>query len=280
MKSKQKQSLLTLTEAAMMLAMGTVLSLLKLVDLPYGGSITLASMLPLVVFAYRHGLLWGLGLGVVHGGLQQLLGLNTLSYVTTWQSILAVIFLDYVLAYACMGVAGAFRHSRHPFAPVLGGVLGCVLRYICHVFSGATVWAGISIPTAAAMAYSIGYNATYLLPETLVLTVCLFYLCGNLDLQKAIPTRRRHAITDTVTAVLYLICGLLLAGALVYDTVAFFPCLQDAESGECVFANAKNAPFGLMGIVTGATILVCVVLVVIARFRKKTDNQENSGKTA
>ena len=71
-----------LTEAAIMLAIGTVLSLIKLIDLPYGGSVTIASMLPVVIIAYRHGIKWGLMTGFVYGVIQQLLGLNTLSYAT------------------------------------------------------------------------------------------------------------------------------------------------------------------------------------------------------
>ena len=83
-----------LVESAVMVALATVLSLIKIVDLPAGGSVTIASMLPVAVIAYRHGLGWGLGAGRVHGAIQQLLGLSSLSRVTGWQSILAVILLD------------------------------------------------------------------------------------------------------------------------------------------------------------------------------------------
>ena len=99
-----------LIEASLMIAIATVLSLLKLLDLPYGGSITLASMLPIVIIACRNGVGWGVASGAVYGAIQQLLGLKTLSYVTTWYSILAVILLDYVLAFAVVGFAGAFRN--------------------------------------------------------------------------------------------------------------------------------------------------------------------------
>ena len=84
-----------LTECAMMIALATGLSLFKLIDLPAGGSVTAASMLPLVLLAYRHGTRYGLLCGLTHGVLQQLLGLNTLSYATTWQSVIAIILLDY-----------------------------------------------------------------------------------------------------------------------------------------------------------------------------------------
>ena len=100
-----------LVECAVLIAVATVLSLFKLLDLPYGGSITLASMMPMILLSYRHGLIWGLGSGLVYGGIQQLLGLNTLSWVTTWQSIVAVILLDYVIAFAGTGLGGVFRKA-------------------------------------------------------------------------------------------------------------------------------------------------------------------------
>ncbi len=66
-----------------------------------------------------------------------------------------------------------------------GIVLACVLRYICHVISGCTVWAGVSIPDAAALWYSIVYNATYMLPETLVCVVGAQCICRMLDFREA-----------------------------------------------------------------------------------------------
>ena len=93
----QNKTVRVLVESAVMVALATVLSLIKIVDLPYGGSVTIASMLPVAVIAYRHGILWGLGTGLVYGAIQQLLGLNDLIYVTGWQSVLAVILLDYIV---------------------------------------------------------------------------------------------------------------------------------------------------------------------------------------
>ncbi len=98
-----------LVESAILIALATILSLIKLVDLPYGGSITIASMFPIVILSYRFGLRWGCAAGLVYGIIQQLTGLSSLSYVTTWQSIVAVILLDYVIAYAVTGLGGIFR---------------------------------------------------------------------------------------------------------------------------------------------------------------------------
>ena len=61
MQSKTKSKITVLTECSIMTALATVLSIIKLAELPYGGSITVASMLPMVIIAYRHGTLVGLG---------------------------------------------------------------------------------------------------------------------------------------------------------------------------------------------------------------------------
>ncbi|MBE6645692.1 MAG: energy-coupled thiamine transporter ThiT, partial [Ruminococcaceae bacterium] len=131
-----------LVESAMMIALATVLSIFKIIEMPYGGSVTIASMLPMVILAYRHGLGWGIGAGAVYAVLQQLLGLNTLSYVTGWQSVVAVIMLDYIVAFTVVGLGGIFKKisKSQRAALAYGSLLVSLLRYACHVISGATVW--------------------------------------------------------------------------------------------------------------------------------------------
>ncbi|MBQ8911952.1 MAG: energy-coupled thiamine transporter ThiT [Clostridia bacterium] len=78
--AKRRSAALRLAEGGVMLALATVLSVFKLADLPYGGSITLASLFPIMLVSYRHGLLFGSMTALLYGVIQQLLGLNTLSY--------------------------------------------------------------------------------------------------------------------------------------------------------------------------------------------------------
>ena len=111
MKTKTAELTRKMIESALMIAFSTVLSVLKLVDMPYGGSVTLASMLPVAIIAYRHGLGWGLGAGTVYGVVQQLLGLENFSWlpVPTWYAMVALCVLDYLGAFAVIGLAGIFR---------------------------------------------------------------------------------------------------------------------------------------------------------------------------
>ena len=124
----QRTNTKRLIESSLMVALATVLSLVKLVEMPYGGSITIASMLPIIIISYRHGNLWGLGSAVAYAALQQLTGLNTLSYFTTWQSVVAVILLDYIIAFTLVGLGGIFKKVIKNQALALGNSLANLLE--------------------------------------------------------------------------------------------------------------------------------------------------------
>lgn len=262
----------TLVECAMMIAIASVLSMVKLIDLPYGGSVTIASMLPIVIISYRHGLRWGLGCGLAYGVIQQLLGLNTLSYVSTWQSIVAIILLDYIVAFAVLGLAGVFRGMKSQSAAmVYGSLLVGLLRYLCHVISGATVWAGLSIPDEAALLYSLAYNATYMLPEIIVLVIVAYYLSTALDLRREQPTR----VARTESPKKFMVkfgSGLLLTGMLVYDVAAVFSKLQNEETGEFFIQGLSDVNW-LRVIIISA---VCLIGVCALLFYGKSKTPEDA----
>ena len=220
----ENQKTKRLVESAIMLTLATILSVLKIVELPAGGSITIASMLPIVIIAYRYGTAWGLGIGLIYGVIQQLFGLDNLSYFTTWQSIVAVILLDYIIAFAVIGLSGIFRNKikNQATAMMLGALLVCILRYICHVLSGATVWKGLSIPTSAALTYSVIYNATYMIPETIVLLVATCYIGSVLDFRAELPVRFKPNQQKTVLPWIPVVSGHLISAATIFDTASVF----------------------------------------------------------
>ena len=263
-----------MVESAILIAIATVLSLIKLVDLPYGGSVTIASMLPILIIAYRHGLGLGLASGFVFGMLQQLLGLKTLSYVTGWQSVLAVVLLDYIFAFMMIGFGGVFRKVFVKQAPALtlGALLASVLRYACHVISGATVWAGLSIPTKDALIYSFAYNATYMVPEAIVLIVSAYDVGNTLDFRAQQPVRLRREMQSTETLP-RLFAGLLISAALIFDAAAIFGKLQNAETGEWNMAGLSEVNWLLVGLITGAAVVIGVALIVVSHVlhKKKTN---------
>ena len=271
--AKSTNRVKVLVECAVMVALATVLSLIKLYELPYGGSVTAASMLPILIIAYRHGTGVGLGTALVYGVIQQLLSLKTLGYVSTWQSTVAVIMLDYVVAFAVIGLGGIFRKKGRSAASAIlwGGFFVCILRYICHVISGATVWAGISIPTKAALIFSLSYNATYMIPETIILLTVGVYLASVLDFDAPIPVRVKNPSEDALTLILPAIGGLFLAGAIVFDAARILPAAQE-EKGWLNFnliLNLDREVYLPAIIVTAVCAVLAAVCFIVAGSRKK-----------
>ena len=263
---KNKLSL-KLTESAMMIALSSILSMIKLADLPYGGSITAASMLPLLIIAQRYGVAWGLFTGSIHGVIQLLLGTSTLSYVTGWVSVAAVIILDYVLAFSLAGLGGLTRKMKSaPAAAVWGALVVGAVRYACHVIAGATVWAGLSIPTSAALGYSLIYNATYMIPETIVLIAAGYFIASSVDFRA--PKLTMTKSKREKIGVWSIFSVLSVAVAVVYDTVSIFARLQNAETGEFDVTGIAGVNFTAMAIVTAVCVAVAVICAVVGRKNK------------
>ena len=271
MKTKEKTR--RLAESALLHAMATVLGELSLLRLPYGGSVTVASMLPVLLIAYRYGVRWGVLCGSCYGLIQQLLGLSTLSYFTTWQSIVAVIVLDYVVAFSVIGLGGLFRtlSCRQQTKLLCGALFASLLRYACHVISGATVWAGLSIPTEAALAYSLGYNATYMLPEAIVLGAVAYYLGSVLFFGAGDIRRMPNAGGGARFDLSYTLAGLLVPLAVVFDTVMVFSRLQDPETGAFTWQNlpAFSLASGFWLSLLLVTAFAVLAALVLARFRRR-----------
>jgi thiamine transporter len=163
-----------------MIAIAFVLSMLRVVDMPFGGSVTAFGMLPLVIIAYRYKIKWGLLAGLTFSALKLVMGLRNLSYATSATAGVAIILLDYIVAFTIIGLAGVLRGKvkDHGTALAGGALIACTARYACHVIVGCTVWAGVSIPSTDGLIFSMAYNASYMVPETL-LTVIGAYFAGK-----------------------------------------------------------------------------------------------------
>ena len=263
-----------LTESAILIALATVLSVLKLYEMPYGGSLTLASMMPIMIIAYRHGTAWGSFTAFLYGVIQQLLSVSTLSYVTTWQSVVAVILLDYVVAFAVCGLGGVFRKTvkNQTTSMISGALFCCVLRYTCHVISGCTVWAGLSIPTTAAFWYSLLYNAAFMIPETLITVAAVYYVSGRMDFTKELPVRKKQEKESTGIVVMDILGGAALLAGFIYDVITLFSAMQN-ESGEFditgITSIGGDTVKWLIVINAVCALVFAVMQVVKSRYKNK-----------
>lgn len=254
--SVKKSKTQKLTLSAMLLCLATVLSFVKLLDLPYGGSITAASMLPVVLIGYLYGTGFGLLSSTCYSIIQLLLGVSTLSYATSALAAVAIILLDYIFAFAILGLSGSFKKfcKTAEFSLPTAAFLACILRYICHVISGCTVWAGLSIPTNQALIYSLGYNATYMLPETLVTVLAANYLARSLSFENGTIQRK------TSKPVSLNLFNVLANGALTLGIItAVILCsghLQNSETGAFDFSGLTSMNFLPVLLVLGGAIIL------------------------
>lgn len=198
-----------LATCAMLVALSTALAIVSLIiplQLPFGGSVTLASMLPVVIAAYMYGTKWGLGSAFVFAVIQMLLGGKTVASFFMpgdsqmfWIKAVIVCLLDYIIAYTVLGFAGVFakKIKNSAAAACVGAALATALRYVCHIVSGAIffgTWAegffadwGPFAGTAfgawvtnnisgvnLAWFYSVVYNGLYMIPEIIITAIGAF----------------------------------------------------------------------------------------------------------
>ena len=213
-----------LTTSAIMLAIATVLAvvceMIPFLNLPFGGGFTVASMLPIVLVAYMYGIGWGFFTAFTYSCIQILISLimgktvlalftpSSDEYMGSIWIAIAIILIDYVLAYTVLGTGGIFRRvvKNKTVALVLGVVLALSLRYLCHIVSGYIfygAWAewffsqegfyaiGEKIlgwlgghPKVLSLVYSVFYNGLFMLPEIVITSIAATAVSGIPHIKK------------------------------------------------------------------------------------------------
>ncbi len=181
---KQSERIHTLVESAIMIALATVLSLVKIYEAPYGGSVTLLSMAPIIVLSLRRGVGVGLAGGFVFSVLQWILGLSNVAWVPSLEGKVLCVLLDYIIPFTALGLGGMFRktaftknkRSNLIVAALLGTLIVTIFRYLCHIVSGVVVWYALDLEWYAddpehivnrygPFLFSAIYNGSFMLPE-------------------------------------------------------------------------------------------------------------------
>ncbi len=185
-----------LVTSAMLLAIATILSMIKPFSLPYGGGITLASMMPVILIAFIYGTKKGIIAGFVYSIIQMLFSNGTVSaaflpgddQMVLYKAVLMCV-LDYILAFTALGLGGIFKGKvkNETKAIFWGALIATTVRYLCHFLSGYILWGsyaewffsqeGFSFGavvlekftgTALALVYSLIYNGLYMVPEIII----------------------------------------------------------------------------------------------------------------
>ena len=195
-----------MTVSAIFIALGTILSLIQPFSLPQGGGITLLSMLPVIILAYRYGVAWGAVSSLTYAVLQMLVGFKTVSGFFVGDSkmalpaALASCVLDYIVAYGVLCVAGVFRKGENSAVSLcFSSIVAVTARYLVHILSGAILfgtWAEWFFTDAMggefgaeviskysgfglSLFYSVIYNGLYMIPE-IILTAIGAYFIGKI----------------------------------------------------------------------------------------------------
>ena len=220
--SQTKLKTQRLTTSAVMIALATILAMvcavIPFLNLPFGGGFTVASMLPIIVIAYMYGMKWGFFTAGVYSVIQIVMDLylgkgstimalfmpNSDDFMG-YGAAVAILVIDYLVAYTLLGFGGIFRNKikNKAVALSLGAVLALSLRYIAHIISGYIfygAWAewfftqdnfysigGWILDSFSgkglALVYSIFYNGLYMIPEIVITAVAAIAL-GKLPVIK------------------------------------------------------------------------------------------------
>jgi len=188
-----------LTESAMLLAVAIVLELVSkmfIPEQPFGGQLTVVSMLPVVLISYRHGVKWGFLAAFTYALIEMVMGASTVTAAfqpgyfgdeVMLLNALIMCVLDYLVAFTALGLGGIFRNRiRHPgVALMCGSLVALGGRYLAHIASGYILFAGWAewfftqesfpawgaqlvqrlSPEGLGLAYSVVYNGMYMIPE-------------------------------------------------------------------------------------------------------------------
>ena len=207
---KQKVNTRRLTESAMLLAVAIVLELVSkmfIPEQPFGGQLTFAAMLPIVLISYRYGMKWGFVTAFTYALLEMAIGGKTVAAAfqpgyfgdgTMIGNAIIMCVLDYIVAYTALGLGGIFRNKfeKSGTALMAGSLVALGARYLAHVISGYVLFAGWAewsftqegfpawgaqlvsalSPQMLGIVYSIVYNGMYMVPEMIFTAVAAVFL--------------------------------------------------------------------------------------------------------
>lgn len=173
-----------LAECAVMVALAFALSCAKLFEMPLGGSVTVASMLPVMLIGIKYGTRIGLGTGFIYSltqVAQAVVSGNIFPYCETGATLTVCVLFDYIVPFTVIGLAGIFKNAKFAKKQEIGayaGILTVVLvRFLCHFVTGVVIWKQWAPDGMGPYLYSFLYNGSFLgLDLAILLAVAIVML--------------------------------------------------------------------------------------------------------
>lgn len=170
-----------ITLSGLMLALATALSFVG-IKMPFGGSMTLASMVPIITVSYIFGVKWSVVVAFAYS-LLQLVCDFTPPPVQNFSSFFAVFALDYILAFTFLGLAGGISAKiKSVKLRYFSGTAAVVIaRFICHFISGILIWSCYAPEGQSPFVYSLLYNGGYMGGELILTTAVMVFLSETIE---------------------------------------------------------------------------------------------------
>ena len=186
--NQRRSDLFRLAVSAVFIAASALLSMVKVFEMPLGGSVTLLSMLPVCMISVMFGCRWGVLCAFVYSLSQLALGMGAAAgWGLTPVMFAGSVFFDYIAAFTVLGLAGIFR--RRGVGGCVGGIVtAALLRVVCHVVSGVIFFSGWAPEGWEPLLYSLCYNAAFMIPEV------IFTAAGAVLLMKEPHTARLFSV--------------------------------------------------------------------------------------
>lgn len=182
-----------LTECAVMVALAFALSSAKLYEMPLGGSVTVASMLPIMLIGVKHGALIGVGTGFVYSLTQIFQALvegNVFPYCETGATLVICVVFDYILPFTILGLAGMFKNSKifknQEISFYVGMILVVLVRFLSHFVTGVAIWGQWAPDGMGKYLYSFLYNGGFLSFDFIICLVCAVLMLRKNELRRLV----------------------------------------------------------------------------------------------
>ena len=152
----------------------------------YGGGFSLFGQVPIIIVSYRHGIRNGLVASTALALFEMIMGFKNFSHVNGIVAWLIVALADYLIAFGCLGLGGIFKNKikNQTAALVSGGISVCIVRFLCHFVSGITIWKGYTPENMLVGVYSLVYNGSYMLIETIITVIGLVAVSAVFNFKK------------------------------------------------------------------------------------------------
>ncbi len=163
-------------EAALMVTLSFVLSSFVLFKMPFGGSVTLGAACPIIILSFRRKARLAFIAGLVYGCIQILLSFHV-PPAKDFFSFVLVILLDYLIPYSTLGLANIFNKKHTALNIAFASLIVCMIRCFSSILSGVIIWKSLFPEGINIWTYSILYNLSYMVPETIITSLLCVLLC-------------------------------------------------------------------------------------------------------